>query len=413
MEHNCTNMLIIGNGFDLAHGRPTKYDDFLKFAEQIVRTKIYHGTKNEFESTMPNIHTDVKKYILSAFDTRTEYMEDGIRHNTNATIQEIYDCLNENVWHDYFCAIVREGKIRGKNWIDFESEILEIIKFFDEKFNDLYDLLPSQLKDFGSFNDKIKTFWSKLKFSKYNQSKGRTEDYRSTCFDFIEKTYQDLANLIRCLEIYLDNCVSKIPISCYSPDIEGLKINSILSFNYTTIPTDVYPSLLDIHKHQIHGSAQVDRPAKDNNMVLGVNEYWGKDKKDSRTNFNLYKKFVQRIIKETKIDYKQVLKRMLNEHKEREQIYGRLKQEAPNDNQVYIFGHSLDVTDGDILREVIQTEGVVTTIFYRNKQQQSDQIANLSKVLGQDELLKRVFSTSPTIIFERQAEMLDRVNVCV
>lgn len=71
-------------------------------------------------------------------------------------------------------------------------------------------------------------------------------------------------------------------------------------------------------------------------------------------------------------------------------------------NNVYIFGHSLDITDGNILREVILTPGVITTIFYRNKQQQANQIANLSKVLGQDELLKRTFNTSPTIIFKKQ-----------
>ena len=27
------NILIIGNGFDLAHGLPTKYNDFLKFIQ--------------------------------------------------------------------------------------------------------------------------------------------------------------------------------------------------------------------------------------------------------------------------------------------------------------------------------------------------------------------------------------------
>lgn len=29
------NILVIGNGFDLAHGLPTKYTDFLKFVEVI------------------------------------------------------------------------------------------------------------------------------------------------------------------------------------------------------------------------------------------------------------------------------------------------------------------------------------------------------------------------------------------
>ena len=35
------NILVIGNGFDLAHGLPTKYADFLKFIEFFF-TSIRH-----------------------------------------------------------------------------------------------------------------------------------------------------------------------------------------------------------------------------------------------------------------------------------------------------------------------------------------------------------------------------------
>lgn len=28
-----TNILVIGNGFDIAHGLPTAYEDFLKFVQ--------------------------------------------------------------------------------------------------------------------------------------------------------------------------------------------------------------------------------------------------------------------------------------------------------------------------------------------------------------------------------------------
>lgn len=244
-----------------------------------------------------------------------------------------------------------------------------------------------------------------LNFSDYNCIHRKSNSYKNTYYDLIKKTHQDLENLIRCFEIYLDDCVHRMPVACYSPDIRELKINSILSFNYTTIPTDVYPSLSDIHLHQIHGFAKANRIAINNNMVLGVNEYWPGAEKDSHTNFNAYKKFVQRIIKETGIDYKKVLERICAEHSNIRGIYEKRNTKVPNNNHVYIFGHSLDVTDGDILREIILNPGVDTTIFYLDKQKQADQIANLCKVLGQDELLKRVFSTSPTIIFRQQAKM--------
>lgn len=110
-------------------------------------------------------------------------------------------------------------------------------------------------------------------------------------------------------------------------------------------------------------------------------------------------------MKETGIDYKNALEKMNLDYVESKQGPKTLSYGGPNYSDVYIFGHSLDITDGDILREIIQTPGVYTTIFYRNKQQQANQIANLSKVLGQDELLDRTFSVSPTIIFKKQADM--------
>ena len=57
---------------------------------------------------------------------------------------------------------------------------------------------------------------------------------------------------------------------------------------------------------------------------------------------------------------------------------------------IYIFGHSLDVTDRDVLRDLILNDNVMTTIFYRNKVQYGQQIANLVKVIGQDELIKKL-----------------------
>lgn len=96
----------------------------------------------------------------------------------------------------------------------------------------------------------------------------------NTYFDLIEKTYQELKKLIRCLEIYLDDCVAKIPVTRYSPDIKELECDSILSFNYTTIPMNQYPLLANTH--YIHGRALASRSTADNNMVLGVKMNIGK-----------------------------------------------------------------------------------------------------------------------------------------
>lgn len=54
------NILVIGNGFDLAHGLPTKYSDFLEFLKVII--KICDGEEvGDFD--WGNINTHVKELM--------------------------------------------------------------------------------------------------------------------------------------------------------------------------------------------------------------------------------------------------------------------------------------------------------------------------------------------------------------
>lgn len=71
-------------------------------------------------------------------------------------------------------------------------------------------------------------------------------------------------------------------------------------------------------------------------------------------------------------------------------------------HNLYIFGHSLDVTDKDILKELILNDNVDTTIFYRNQEQKEQQVANFVKVIGPDELIRKTGGSTRTIVFELQ-----------
>lgn len=72
------------------------------------------------------------------------------------------------------------------------------------------------------------------------------------------------------------------------------------------------------------------------------------------------------------------------------------------DHRLYIFGHSLDETDGDILWDLILNDNVYTTIYYWNKETMGKQIANLVKVIGQDELIRKTGGRKKTIVFQKQ-----------
>ena len=84
-----------------------------------------------------------------------------------------------------------------------------------------------------------------------------------------------------------------------------------------------------------------------------------------------------------------------------------IKNNYLNKHNLYIFGHSLDITDKDVLKDLILNDNVYTTIFYFNKDVMRQQIANLVKVIGQDELIRRTGESTKTIEFKQQQDMVD------
>ena len=86
------------------------------------------------------------------------------------------------------------------------------------------------------------------------------------------------------------------------------------------------------------------------------------------------------------------------------QIDNDVKEGKKEENILYIFGHSLDVTDGDVLREFINHDNLKTIIFYRDKAQLGQQIANLVKILKSDTVIEKVYGDNPTIIFQQQSK---------
>lgn len=60
------NILVVGNGFDLAHGLPTKYGDFLEF---IYALRMFECNKNWFNSDSEK--ESIKKRKLLEYFQRT------------------------------------------------------------------------------------------------------------------------------------------------------------------------------------------------------------------------------------------------------------------------------------------------------------------------------------------------------
>ena len=150
-------------------------------------------------------------------------------------------------------------------------------------------------------------------------------------------------------------------------------------------------------------------------MVLGIDEYLPEDRRNKETEFIAFKKFYQRIYRQTGSEYKKWIEIIKNKVQE---IDDKVKKQYPVQmpynkipyicrNQLFIFGHSLDITDKDVLRDLILNDNVYTTIFYLNKDVMGQQIANLVKVIGQDELIRRTGGSTKTIEFKQQQNMVE------
>ena len=128
------------------------------------------------------------------------------------------------------------------------------------------------------------------------------------------------------------------------------------------------------------------------NLVLGIDEYLPPVRVDSDNQFVLFKKFYQRIYKETGSEYLD----WIDQFDRLNKIYKKVKTSHMD---VFIYGHSLDVTDKDELYKLIMMENSTTYIFYHNRESMAKQISNLVKVIGEENLIRKTGGRDRTIKF--------------
>lgn len=109
-------LLFIGNGFDIAHNKCTKYMDLLYVCAKLIGKGFNYNISNEYKTNLDKV-TDkfIEKY----------------------STEEIKKQVQNNLWIQHFFNVCNE---RGKDWVDFEKEIQNLckIKIYYEK------LLPSK-----------------------------------------------------------------------------------------------------------------------------------------------------------------------------------------------------------------------------------------------------------------------------
>lgn len=108
------NILVVGNGFDLAHGLPTRYIDFWNF---LFVTYSYYN-KKEKGVNIENIETLINGKNISS--DLMEILQPYVFEEQVFTEEQVYKLLCDNY------IINRTNKVNDR-WIDFEKELSNIV----------------------------------------------------------------------------------------------------------------------------------------------------------------------------------------------------------------------------------------------------------------------------------------------
>ena len=299
--------------------------------------------------------------------------------------EELETLINKNVWINHFESVqIKSG------WVDFEQEISKIIQVLDQIRVKVDQEWRDKESRYNLSSYEINILRSVISGVSFNLDAQMVENIKN-------QLLIDLYRLTRCLEIYLSEYVNEIQVTNKLACIEKLSIQKVLSFNYTNTFKRIYTNgdLKEIEYDYIHGIASSENNINTCNLIIGIDEYLDDDRKDSDNEFIQFKKFYQRIYKRTGNKY-------LTWIEEREDEITWLN--SPKFN-IYIYGHSLDVTDKDILRRMIMAPEATITIFYHNQEAFGKQIMNMVKLIGQDELISRTGGSNPSIFFVNALEV--------
>lgn len=418
------NLLIIGNGFDLAHGLPTRYTDFLRYC--------------------------------------SDYDEENPISVLNELNEEFISFVKDNVWLAYFLNSTSDRN-NTRTWIDFEKEIAEVIRNIDLSNPTIeyaqYLNAPSEITLEISPNGHSEIMERLISpFCTYDEETGKFVITKNSITDLdslINFLNCQLRNFTRAFEIYClkingtlisESIVSserkqkmdevKQQIESYghlarnasgyigrkdeeakyeklrneaskslSSLLSGIisidylsmsKFDYVLNFNYTNTYERLYGNETTKYCY-IHGKAQEYK--NKTNMIFGIDDDLPRGEESNNFKWIKFKKYYQRIILKTGSEYKDWLN-------------SQAKQ-TPQQNFVHIVGHSLDKTDYDVLYEIISNQNFKIIIYYYCSDDFEDKIQEVIKLLaykganGRDELIRRVHGTQWSIKFVSQYDEVD------
>lgn len=390
-------LVIIGNGFDLAHGLPTSYSDFINWYWRDILNNIPSIFHSHFKNDLIEIQLLFKETSLEDASSEfidvncyTELKEFTTKYSEAYQLEyaKNHDCCYIRFFNSFFETICNKHSIQ--NWVDIENEYYKLLKDclkeednskvikLNEEFDQVKNLLEKYLK---------KEVVAKYKFDKPNNHLSELLKYfevrpyslDSTYWEEIPKYYHEK------LKKYNDEIIKYSDDRTLKQKIWNGTVqenNLLLNFNYTftvdklkrTMDSD---SNWDIYGKsdiiQIHG--RLNNP--DNKINFGFGDemddhYKQIEEKDD----NEYLRYIKSFQYLQNSNYKKVLDYIESD------IF-----------QVYIMGHSCGLSDRILLNTIFEhTNCVSIKVFYHQKPDGSDNyteiVQNISRHFNKKKMMR-------------------------
>ena len=394
-------IILIGNGFDLAHGMKTSYNDFLKDFWKNTITEIHKFEGKEIFENDDIIIKNVPSQWLPGYEYSNLIKT---LKNSNSKIE----------FKNIFLYKI-SAKAYFQNWVDIENEYYELLKkSYNKNEGEIlnYDYGIEQLNsDFERIKELLEGYLLKieLEFDKsQNQNFSRTRyrieqkiysNFKLKDFSEItlnQKIDSEYADFKKDVQAFKENKIDRDDlsekrlslISAIGVDADREKFKQLilsqdghlfidlipnhtlfLNFNYTftelhyQIPDRMSKSKngKEVEFIHIHGS---NRKKDKNPIIFGFGDELDEDyKKIERLNDNNYLENIKSI-------------RYLDTDN-----YKRLLEFVNSGNyQIMIMGHSCGTSDRTLLNTVFENENCASIkVFYHNKGDNKDNFSDIIK----------------------------------
>lgn len=421
-------ILILGNGFDLAHFLPTKYEHFITAMravedadsnEHLLFDNIFHEllasedfflnrTKEMYKTEDVKISVEslillkeklsnngwfqyFKDYLDSGIDTWIDF-ENEIKNvldivcsvldknsdknemidikyygsDLNIIADEFFEDFNTKKNH-YLNVLLKLGILRNTYIYEDEGNFIEVNKFGFDDMNQQYGYDP--LTGFGRPSPAFEEL--SLNDDYVKKYKGKTTGVH--IYKVIENMNYHLSSFIDIFSRYIELVESLVPRSKLQRPKALCNLDDIYSFNYSSTTSRLYETA---HQNFLHGKAGAD------NIVLGISEL----ENELLVNQKAYGfvKYYQKLVNDT--NYKFLSgNQSLNilERNTRDDTNYMLAKPY----EVYIWGHSLDSSDSDYIKEIFSFNKTVRVSVYLIVYyfpSPHAQLANLISIMGKD-----------------------------